>query len=173
MRALSERTGGLSGFPAQVSSALAHPAVRVTEAWLADARGERTVRLGSGEAIDLHAVFDIQRDVEGPRLYLRIDNARGQTVFVARDEEPGMALGLEPRAGERVHLRATLENRLVGGRYLVTCGMLGRGVEGPAEPAGPVRTLRFDLPGRGGEGVLDFEPRVSAELERPGELAPQ
>jgi ABC-type polysaccharide/polyol phosphate transport system ATPase subunit len=170
-RALASRTGGLSGFHAQVSSALAHPAVRVVEAWFANARGERTVELEVGEPIELHAVFEVDRDIAGPRLYLKIDNARGQTVFVTGGNDPGMPLKLHPRAGDRVHLRAVLANRLVGGRYLVSCAMLKRGDDGPSEPAGPVRTLRFDLPGRGGGGVLDLEPDVAVEVERTQELA--
>jgi len=170
MRALSARAGSQSSFPEQVVSALSDPATRVIEAWLASADGGRTTELEGGAPIELHAVAAIDRDVDEPLLFVRIDNARGQTVFVAGEEHVGIPLGVEGRAGAHVRLRARLDNRLVGGRYLLTCGILRSGEEGAPTPTGPARTIRFDILGKGAGGVLDLHPEVAVSVEPPRDV---
>jgi len=96
--------------------------VRVVDAWLAKSGGERTANVEQGDRIEVHAVLEARRDVPGPSFGVTIANADGVEVTGF-----GAIVGLAGRpedhfaAGERMHVKGVLDNRLAPGRYVVGC----------------------------------------------------
>ncbi len=92
----------------------------LADAWLQRADGERTVNVAQGEPIEFHAEFMANAELPNPSFGFVIANEDGVEVG-------GVGLGLDadqgqPRtiaAGERVAIRAAIENRLAPGRYAV------------------------------------------------------
>jgi ABC-2 type transport system ATP-binding protein len=96
--------------------------VRLIDVWLESAGGERTRNVEQGRDVMFHAVFEAVRDTPGPMFGFVIANADGVDVA-------GFGSGLESTEGmpdrmaegDRVHLAATIENRLAPGRHIVKC----------------------------------------------------
>ncbi len=92
----------------------------LTDAWLQRPDGERTANVPQGEPIEFHAEFEARAELPNPSFGFVIANEDGVEVG-------GVGLGLneeagQPRtiaAGERVSVRASIENRLAPGRYAV------------------------------------------------------
>lgn len=168
MRAIAGRDGREGGFHDRTASALAEPSARIVDTWLAGTGGTRLSTLRWGEPIELHALIELDRQIEDPRLWLRIQNSRGQILFMAGREELGVPL--QGAGAERVRVRATIENRLVGGRYLLSCAILRRGPDGTPEPAGRTRQLSLEVPGRDLGGLVALEHDVVVEVEPDREV---
>ncbi|HEY8002375.1 MAG: ABC transporter ATP-binding protein [Solirubrobacterales bacterium] len=91
------------------------------DAWVESA-GERTTNVEQGAGIEFHAIFQAPADIPGPSFGFVINNAEGVEIG-------GFGLGLESAegapdvfpAGEQVHVRAKIANRLTAGRYAVQC----------------------------------------------------
>lgn len=103
--------------------------VRMVTAELEDADGKRLTSLEHGEPIRLRIELEVKRDLPGLDVGLMISNADGVGVFnfgipVGEAEE-----AREVHAGQRVTVRATVENPLAAGRYFVHCGV-NRAFEG-------------------------------------------
>ncbi|CAA9495150.1 MAG: hypothetical protein AVDCRST_MAG17-1049 [uncultured Solirubrobacterales bacterium] len=165
MEALSAGEGGGADLGGRLAAALGDPAVRIDGARLAGLREGRQVRIEAGEPIELTATVELVREVEEPRLYLRIDNSLGQVVHVSGTDELGIVLEGPIAVGDPLRVRATVENRLVGGRYVLTCAVLGRNPTGNPEPAGPPSTLAFEVPGADLGGVVALPTEVAIEAE--------
>jgi hypothetical protein len=92
----------------------------LTDAWLQRPDGERTANVPQGEPIEFRAEFEARADLQNPSFGFVIANEDGVEVG-------GVGLGLDqdsgqPRAiaaGERVEVRAAIENRLAPGRYAI------------------------------------------------------
>jgi hypothetical protein len=159
-------------FLSRTAAAIADPAARVADMAVTDTEGRRRDAFGPREAFEVRATAELEREVEALRLYLAIDNARGQSVFVAtEDDELGLSLASCGHERGPLQITATLENRLAGGRYLVRCGLLSRGADGSLGMAGPGRTLRLDVAGESHGGTVLLDHAVTVELgARPGSL---
>jgi ABC-2 type transport system ATP-binding protein len=96
--------------------------VRVLDARVENAVGERVDSVEHGEPIHLQVEIEAKQDVDGLSLGFIVANADGVGVF-----EFGTAIGGdEPQAipaGGRAKVKAKLENPLTPGRYFIHCGI--------------------------------------------------
>jgi ABC-2 type transport system ATP-binding protein len=103
--------------------------VRVLEAHLEDSNGDRLSRLEHGEPIRIALELEAKRALPGLDVGFLLANADGIGVFnfgiPVGEKEGHRALA----AGQRVTVRAELENSLVAGRYFIHCG-INRAFEG-------------------------------------------
>jgi ABC-type multidrug transport system ATPase subunit len=114
----------------QPASDVAHeaaPAVsegaRLLDAWIEDESGQRAAGVASGERIRLRAEIEMTCDASGVGVGLILANADSVGMFhFGRSIEGSDGTG-RLRAGERVTVKAELENPLAPGRYYVHCGV--------------------------------------------------
>jgi hypothetical protein len=96
-----------------------------------------------------------------------LETREGTRVFITSTEELGPAEPIEP--GERVHLRVTLDNPLVAGRYFVGCS-LTRGGPGTDLVFYEPHAADFYVDGEekldGGLLVLEHDIALERALER-------
>jgi ABC-2 type transport system ATP-binding protein len=95
---------------------------RLLDCWLVDAAGERTTTVEQEEPIRLRAELEVEREASGLGVGFVIANPDGLGLF-----EFGTAVTAADGSdtiptGERVLVKAELENRLVPGRHFVHCG---------------------------------------------------
>ncbi len=97
--------------------------VRLLDAWLQDEDDERLTTLEEGQEIQLRTRLEILEDAPGIMVGFMIVDAEGIAVseFVAIVGEDEEASPVVP--GQRVEVRAKLENPLTPGRYFVHCGV--------------------------------------------------
>ena len=165
MEALAASAARRASSSSRIGAAIAAPAARVVEARLARPGGERSASFATGTPIEIEATVELEDEIHDPRLYLAIDNARGQSVFVAARRRARHTLGRVSQPAGRLRVRATIENRLVGGRYLVRCTVLRRASDGTLEVAGPGRTLPFDVPGEGHGATVALDLELAVDRE--------
>ena len=94
--------------------------MRIVDAWLSDSAGRRTEVLGEREPIEVHAVVEVDREIEQPAFRFHIDNSRGRILFSGGPSDLGLDGG-RAMAGERFRLKAAIENHLAAGRYSFSC----------------------------------------------------
>ncbi|HEX5761506.1 MAG TPA: ABC transporter ATP-binding protein [Solirubrobacterales bacterium] len=97
--------------------------VRLLDAWIEDGDGGRLTNVEQGEKIRLRLALEAKRDSDGIGLAIVLASADGVDVC-----NFGVGVGREdgsPRlsAGDRVEVRADLENLLTPGRYFVHAGV--------------------------------------------------
>jgi ABC-2 type transport system ATP-binding protein len=96
--------------------------VRLVEAWLEGAAGERAAAVEQGEPIQLQIVLEARHDLEAPVFAVHVHNEQDQLVFgfnrtlTRADGEPDAV-----PAGRRVRIAGEIENRLTPGRYFLHC----------------------------------------------------
>jgi ABC-2 type transport system ATP-binding protein len=103
--------------------------VRVLDARLEDADGARLTRVEHGEPIRIALELEAKRALPGLDVGFLLANADGVGVFnfgIPVGEKEGQRA---VAAGQRVTVRAELENSLVAGRYFIHCG-INRAFEG-------------------------------------------
>jgi ABC-type polysaccharide/polyol phosphate transport system ATPase subunit len=103
--------------------------VRVLDARLEDAEGARLSRLEHGETIRIAVELEAKRDLPGLDVGFLLTNADGIGIFnfgIPVGEAEGRR---DLAAGQRVTVRAELQNSLAAGRYFVQCG-INRAFEG-------------------------------------------
>jgi ABC-2 type transport system ATP-binding protein len=140
--------------------------VRVVEAALLDAAGERVQNVEQGQPIGLSVVFEARQDLEAPVFGFHVVNADGAAVFGFNRtlaQQPG-----EPErvaAGRRVRISGTVENPLLPGRYSVSC-MISRDRAQGDLALHVVRLLEFFVYGtRPGPGDVAVRTELEAVLE--------
>ena len=110
-------------------AAVASDEVELVDAHLEDAGGARVDRLEHGEPIRIRLELEVKRDLPGLDVGFILVNADSVGVFnfgiPVGEAEGERAVS----AGQRVSVRAELENSLVAGRYFVNCG-INRAFEG-------------------------------------------
>ncbi len=97
--------------------------VRMLDAWIEDAGGNRLDNLEHGRELRLRVDLEILRDTPGLVIGFIVANADEVGIFqfgTALVNEHG---GSELAAGERVRVSAEIENLLVQGRYFVHCAV--------------------------------------------------
>jgi len=97
--------------------------VRLLDAWIEDGDGARLTNVEHGKPIRLRVTLEAMRDIAGIGLGFILANADGVGVF-----QFGVGVEREDRstrlaAGERVTVRADLDNPLAPGRYFVHTGV--------------------------------------------------
>ncbi|HVD86661.1 MAG TPA: ABC transporter ATP-binding protein [Solirubrobacterales bacterium] len=138
--------------------------VRVLDARIEASDGSRVSQVEHGEPIRLALELEVKRDLPGLDVGFLLANADGVGVF-----NFGIPVGEAERkrevaAGQRVTVRAELENSLVAGRYFVHCG-INRAFEGGIAlyVQNAVDFLVFGGPQT--RGVVYPEVRIEAAVE--------
>ncbi|HSS43129.1 MAG TPA: ABC transporter ATP-binding protein [Solirubrobacterales bacterium] len=133
----------------------------VEDAWLEDASGARATNVEKGKDLRFCADLEAKRDVEGPTFGFSLANADGVEVTgfgVPVDELPERV-----SAGQRLQVRATVENRLAPGRYIVRCWIHRNRNLSDIVLYSP-HVLDFVVFGGDEPGVAYFEHEVHMEL---------
>ena len=95
--------------------------VHLVDAWLENPAGERVDNVEQGEPIGFNVIFEARHDLASPVFGFHFLNADGVQLFgFTRALERGSAGADTLRAGRRVRLSGTIENRLLPGRYSVS-----------------------------------------------------
>ncbi len=157
--------------PARAASATtdgARPAAasRIADVWLENSDGERTRDFDHGSPIHLVAQIEVKDEIEQPGFGFEIRASDRARVFaVLRQPIQGSNGKLEP--GERVRVRATIENPLAPDSYAINCS-LWRGAE---EELVDVRHPAAELVVKGDQQLgyveLGWELDCEVESERP------
>jgi ABC-2 type transport system ATP-binding protein len=141
---------------------------RITEAWIEDAAGQPTYGLKRREPIELRAEVALDDDIEDARFGFEIWTASGSRYFSAPSTALNDRGGL--RAGDRLRVAATIENRLTPGHYRLNCAV-SRGEPIGGEAMSEVHGVDFEVSGEPLIGSLaDFahqtrvEPAVRTEV---------
>jgi ABC-2 type transport system ATP-binding protein len=140
--------------------------VRIVDAWLENPLGERAENVEQGAPLQLHAVFEARHDLVAPVFGFHVVNAEGVPVFgfnrslnVGPDEPDVVA------AGRRVRVAGSIENRLLPGRYSISCLISRNRTQGDLA-LHVVRLLDFVVFGtRPGPGTVSMDVDVEAALE--------
>jgi ABC-type polysaccharide/polyol phosphate transport system ATPase subunit len=96
--------------------------VKLVDAWLENAAGERIENVEQGETIGFNAVFEARHDLRRPVFQIHFLNADGRWVFgfTKKLSTAGSELDVVA-AGERIRIAGEIENPLVPGGYYVDC----------------------------------------------------
>jgi ABC-type polysaccharide/polyol phosphate transport system ATPase subunit len=134
---------------------------RVVEARLGGEDHAEADAVEPGEQLNFEATFEALRAVEDPEFLFHLVSDTG--VVIAR-----FTRGLDSSiaVSQRVRLRASVDNRLVPGRYFIDCWVGQKGFESGSEVQG-LRLLSFAVRGQAPEwGVVSVAADVEASLER-------
>jgi ABC-2 type transport system ATP-binding protein len=134
----------------------------VADAWLEDEAGARVTNLEKGKELRLCAELEAKRDVEEPRFGFSFANAEG--VEVTGLGVPLRELPPRVTAGQRIRIRAAIENRLAPGRYVVKCWIHRNANLANLVLYSP-HVLDFVVYGGDEPGVAFFDHEVRLELE--------
>jgi energy-coupling factor transporter ATP-binding protein EcfA2 len=109
---------------------------RVLDAWFEDPAGERASELEQDEALTMCADVEFHGDADDPHFSFHLRNEARHIVFATGS---AVKLGHSGRyaAGDRVQVRATLQNWFAPGHYAVSVTV--------ATPAGEVLDVREDI----------------------------
>jgi ABC-type polysaccharide/polyol phosphate transport system ATPase subunit len=139
--------------------------VRLLDAWIEDAGGERVSNIEQGAPIRLRVELEAIRQSPGVGVGFILANAEGVGVFQFGTEAvvtPEGTHELEP--GRRVRIEAEIENPLSPGRYFVHCGVnrVGGGVALYVHNATDFVVFGGDSHSR---GVVALPHEISARVE--------
>ena len=95
------------------------------EAAVVDDAGEPVEVLAQGQPICVRVSFAARRDLHEPVFGLQVLDRSGTPVFAADQTQGGSGPPLVP-SGERVDVRARLDNPLLPGRYTINCSVFRR-----------------------------------------------
>jgi ABC-type polysaccharide/polyol phosphate transport system ATPase subunit len=95
--------------------------IRLVDVWLEDPSGVRVEDAHEHEPIGFHIVFEAEAEIVDPLFGFQLLNVDEVPIFGFGESLSSEAAETSRvRRGERVHLSATVENRLVPGRYTMT-----------------------------------------------------
>jgi ABC-type polysaccharide/polyol phosphate transport system ATPase subunit len=97
--------------------------VRILDAWVEDAHGERRTNLEHGEEILLNVELEVVRDSGEIGVGFILANADGVGVFQFGTEAIVDGDSAALAAGRRIRVTARIDNLLTAGRYFVHCGV--------------------------------------------------
>jgi ABC-2 type transport system ATP-binding protein len=139
--------------------------VRLLDAWIEDASGERISNVEQGTPIRLRVELEATRESPGVGIGFILANAEGVGVFQFGTEAvltPEGAHELAP--GQRVRIESEIENPLSAGRYFLHCGVnrVGGGVALYVHNATDFVVFGGDQHSR---GVVSLPYEISASVE--------
>ena len=139
--------------------------VRLIDAWLENGSGERVENVEQGQQIGLNLVVEAREDLAAPVFGFHFLNADGVPVFSFNEPAPDGPEHEPVAAGQRVRIRARVDNPLNPGRYFVNC-WVGRN-RNPGEVAMQVvRLIDFVVYGTQPKpGVVSVDSTVETEIE--------
>jgi ABC-2 type transport system ATP-binding protein len=132
--------------------------VRVRSLRLHDAEGGETNSFAPGKGLRVSAVLEAERDVDDPRVLLRITTGDGVSVFAPAPMRVG-AVRLRP--GGPVAVDVDVENELPPGRYALTCAV-ATGPGGDRAAISGAEGAEFDVLSDGGhvDGLVSLAHEV-------------
>ncbi|MGN6816934.1 MAG: ABC transporter ATP-binding protein [Solirubrobacterales bacterium] len=143
--------------------------VRLLDAWIEDADGNRVANVESGEPIRLRVELEALREGPGVGVGFILADADGVGVFQFGTgvEESGEVAPLRP--GSRFTVRADVENLLTQGHYFVHCGVNRAANQSVAlyvhNALDFVVYAGLDTP----NGMVDLPHEIEATVDRSGE----
>jgi ABC-type polysaccharide/polyol phosphate transport system ATPase subunit/glycosyltransferase involved in cell wall biosynthesis len=152
-----------------------HYPARIADLWIGDLQGDTSPIVEPSDDIRLHAVIEADEDIDDACFRFEIRNRNRARIFSPASTDLN---GGRLAAGDRVHLQATVENRLTPDTYILSCAVNRR--EGGTERAvSDAKSIDFAIPGdrHRGQGLLSLEHAVRTEdlgrigpthEERPG-----
>jgi ABC-type polysaccharide/polyol phosphate transport system ATPase subunit len=109
--------------PAAIQEHPSSEEVRLVDAWMTDAEGQRVDAYAYAEPMHLHVALEARVPIKRPGISIWVTNEAHVRVFSAGALEDGGPLSdLEP--GERVEFSIQAENRLSSGRYYLGCSVV-------------------------------------------------
>jgi ABC-type polysaccharide/polyol phosphate transport system ATPase subunit len=135
----------------------------IADLWLGELQGDPSPIVEANDDIRLHAVIESTRDVEDPCFRFEIRNQNRARIF-SPESTPLNSDGTSLAAGERVHVQATIENKLSPGTYILSCAV-NRRRDGREIAASDVSSIEFAVPGPQlrGRGLLSLDHVVQSE----------
>ncbi|MCW2981927.1 MAG: transporter related protein, partial [Solirubrobacterales bacterium] len=135
--------------------------VKLLSCRLEDESGAETMTVDNREEIRVKVEMELQRDADAVHIGFTFASADDLGVFEF-GEMVTKEGGFDLRAGKRVSLTATVENRFAAGRYFVHCG-----IHSPSGIALYVhKALTFVVFGsKDTRGVMSLDRRVEVEIE--------
>ncbi len=97
--------------------------VRLLDAWIEDAGGQRTTNVEQGSRTTFHVLLETMRRIPGPQFGLIVGNADGVNVHEFLTTSAGIPQPEQLEEGERVTVTVSMENRLSPGRYYLHLGV--------------------------------------------------
>jgi ABC-type polysaccharide/polyol phosphate transport system ATPase subunit len=137
--------------------------VEIADLWIGDLQGDTSPIVEPSESIRLHAVIETKEEIENASFGLEVRNQNRARIFSPRGTD--LNGGERLPAGERLHVEATIENRLTPGVYHLSCAV-NRHDEGDKENAvSDAKSIEFAVPGAHyrGQGLLRLEHTVTLE----------
>jgi hypothetical protein len=139
------------------------PPMRIEDIWVEDAAGGRARTARNGEPLRLRAIVEALEDLETTTFSFEVGNAQGVGLFsVLVGDEHSADGGL--RAGERVVVRAEVENPLAAGGHYARLWASRTGAEWDPLTS-PNRTVTFEVVG-GSDRPGMMSPNYDAAIER-------
>ncbi|HEX3041674.1 MAG TPA: ABC transporter ATP-binding protein [Solirubrobacterales bacterium] len=143
--------------------------VKMLDAWLENAKGERVANLEGDEDIRLRVELEATRDLPGVGIGFIVSNADGVGVF---QFGAGIIEGDSPApltAGTRVIVRADVKNLLTQGHYYIHCGV--NRVENQSVALYVHNAVDFVVYGGvdTSSGVVTLPHEIESEIDRTGE----
>ena len=147
--------------------------VNLADIWIGDLQGDTTPIVSESEELHLHAVIETKEAIENATFRFEIRNQNRARIFSppATDLRGGERI----EAGERLHIEATIENRLTPDVYSLHCAV-NRRDEGDNDKAlSDAKSIDFAIPGDRyrGQGLLSLESSVHIEDLGKAGSAPQ
>jgi ABC-2 type transport system ATP-binding protein len=131
-----------------------------------DASGRKQSSIAGGGQLEILATIDVTRKIVRPTLRMELRNERGARIFAPAPIE--LTSGGEFAHGEQLKVRATIENKLAPGRYVLSCAVSRTGRGGGEIAVSQARTLGFTVSGqeRRGGGMIALDHHVEVKRER-------
>jgi ABC-2 type transport system ATP-binding protein len=143
--------------------------MKMLDAWLEDADGNRIPNLEGGEKIRLAVELEATREIPGVGIGFILADANGIGIFEFAGAVAEGQRHAQLRPGTRVTVRAEVENLLTQGRYYVHCGVNRHGGQGVAlyvhNAVDFVVYAGVDTP----NGLVTIPYEVEASIDREGE----
>ena len=109
--------------PAALAAAQGSEEVRLLDAWIEGAGGERQTNSEHGDKLRLRVELEVLRNSPGLGVGFIVADADGVAVFQFGTPVKDAAGEEQLAAGSRVTVRAEIDNLLLPGRYFVHCGI--------------------------------------------------
>jgi ABC-2 type transport system ATP-binding protein len=147
-----------------------HHPVEIADLWIGDLQGDTSPIVEPSESIHLHAVIETKEEIENASFRLEVRNQNRARIF-----SPGgtdLNGGERLPAGERLHVEATIENRLTPDVYYLSCAVNRRDEGGNEKAVSDAKSIQFAIPGDRyrGQGLLRLDHTVT--MEEMGTLRP-
>jgi ABC-type polysaccharide/polyol phosphate transport system ATPase subunit/glycosyltransferase involved in cell wall biosynthesis len=140
-----------------------HYPAEIVDLWIGDLQGDTSPIVEPSGSIHLHAMIETKEEIENASFRLEVRNQNRARIFspMGTDLNGGERLP----AGERLHVEATIENRLTPDVYYLSCAVNRRDEGGNDKAVSDAKSIQFAIPGDRyrGQGLLRLEHAVTME----------